>query len=130
MKAVRWLELGLGCAVAMVQWRPLAAQDSTMTRAFELERRGSYAQAAEAYRSVLAGKPADAPALLGLERSLMPLGRATDILPQVRAALAVLTPSPASGAVFGVALRAWAVAGVPDSLRAVAERWAAHGSRG
>jgi thioredoxin-like negative regulator of GroEL len=109
----------------MVQSRPLAAQDSTMTRAFELERRGSYAQAADAYRSVLAGKPADAPALLGLERSLMPLGRATDILPQVRAALAVLTPSPTSGAVFGVALRAWAVAGVPDSLRAVTERWAA-----
>ena len=81
--------------------------------------------AADAYRRVLAGRPADAAALLGLERSLMPLGRSTDILPQVRDALAALKPSPTSGAVFGVALRAWAAADVPDSMRAVAERWAA-----
>ena len=41
-----------------------------MTRAFDLERRGDYAGAAEAYRSVLSGKPADISALLGLERVL------------------------------------------------------------
>jgi tetratricopeptide (TPR) repeat protein len=104
----------------------LRAQDPAMSRAFELERRGNYAAAAEAYRAVLAGKPADPAALLGLERSLMPLGRSADILPQVRAALAALPPSrPSGGAVFGVALRAWAAVNQSDSLRAVAERWAA-----
>ena len=96
-----------------------------MARAFELERRGNYSQAVDAYRAILAGRPADPPALLGLERALSPLGRETDILPQVRAALDSVKPSPTSGAIFGVALRAWAAAGVPDSLRGVAERWAA-----
>jgi tetratricopeptide (TPR) repeat protein len=120
-----WIGLALALAPAALHPRALAAQDSAMSRAFELERRGSYAQAVDAYRAVLAARPADAPAMLGLERSLTPLGRSTEILPQVRAALAVLRPSNTSGAVFGVALRAWAAAGVPDSLRAVAERWAA-----
>lgn len=115
-----WLAVVLALAPRLV-----GAQDSTMSRAFELERRGNYQAAAHAYRSVLAGKPADPAALLGLERVLMPLGRPTDILPQVRAALAAVTPSPASGAVYGVALRAWSSANEPDSLRAVAERWAA-----
>jgi hypothetical protein len=59
--------------------------------------------------------------LLGLERVLVPLNRGAEILPEVRAALAA---SPRSGAVFGVALRAWAAAEQPDSMRAVAERWA------
>ena len=93
-----------------------------MARAFELERRGNYPAAAEAYRGVLAARPADVAALLGLERALLPSGRSTDILPQVRAALAT---APRSAAVFGVALRAYAAADAPDSLRAVAERWAA-----
>jgi tetratricopeptide (TPR) repeat protein len=113
-------------AVVLLAPLPLAAQqDSAMARAFELERRGNYSQAADAYRALLAARPADASALLGLERALTPLGRETDILPQVRAALAVLKPSPTTGAIFGVALRSWAAAGVPDSLRSVAERWAA-----
>jgi tetratricopeptide (TPR) repeat protein len=113
-------------AVVLLAPLPLAAQqDSAMARAFELERRGNYSQAADAYRALLAARPADASALLGLERALTPLGRETDILPQVRAALAVLKPSPTTGAIFGVALRSWAAAGVPDSLRSVAEQWAA-----
>jgi len=125
MKAGRLIALGLTFAPVMLSPAALAGQDSTMSRAFDLERRGNYVQAADAYRRVLAGRPADAAALLGLERSLMPLGRSTDILPQAQDALAALKPSPTSGAVFGVALRAWAAAGVPDSMRAVAERWAA-----
>ena len=127
MNRAWWIALAL--APAALHPRAVAAQDSAMSRAFELERRGNYAQAVEAYRAVLATRPADAPAMLGLERSLTPLGRTTEILPQVRAALAVLRPSNTSGAVFGVALRAWAAAGVPDSLRAVAERWAAMARR-
>jgi tetratricopeptide (TPR) repeat protein len=100
----------------------LRAQDPAMQRAFELERRGNYLAAAEAYRGVLASRPADVAALLGLERALVPAGRSNDILPHVRAALAT---APKSGAVYGVALRAYAAADAPDSLRAVAERWAA-----
>jgi hypothetical protein len=92
-----------------------------MTRAFDLERQGNYAGAADAYRAILAGKPGDVSALLGLERSLLPLNRSADILPTVRAALAV---APASSAVYGIALRAWAAADQRDSVRSMAERWA------
>jgi len=99
----------------------LAAQQETMTRAIDLERRGNYAAAAEAYRAVLAVKPGDPAALLGLERALLPINRSAEILPQVRAALAA---NPSSGALYGVALRAWAAADEPDSMRAVAEGWA------
>jgi thioredoxin-like negative regulator of GroEL len=100
----------------------LRAQDPAMGRAFELERRGNYAAAADTYRGVLTAKPGDPAALLGLERALLPLGRSAEIVPDVRAALAA---NRASGAVFGVALRAWSAADEPDSIRAVAERWAA-----
>ncbi len=96
-------------------------QQPSMTRAFDLERQGNYAGAADTYRAILAGKPADVSALLGLERSLLPLNRSADILPTVRAALAA---APASSAVYGVALRAWAAADQPDSVRSTAERWA------
>jgi hypothetical protein len=97
------------------------SQQTGMTRAFDLERRGDYAGAAEAYRAVLGSKPADVSALLGLERSLLPLNRSADILPAVGAALAA---APSSSAVYGIALRAWAAAGQPDSVSSTAERWA------
>lgn len=100
--------------------RPTQAQ-ATIPRAFELERRGNYAAAAAAYRELLAARPGDVSALLGLERVLLPLNRSAEILPEVRTALNV---EPRSGAVYGVALRAWAAADQPDSMRAVAERWA------
>jgi hypothetical protein len=97
------------------------SQQAVMTRAFDLERRGDYAGAAQAYRFVLTGKPADVSALLGLERALLPLNRSADILPAVRAALVA---APSSSAVYGIALRAWAAADQPDSVRSTAERWA------
>jgi len=114
--------LGLTLLVLGLAPAALLAQDQAMSRAFELERRGNYAAAAEAYRGVLATKPGDAAALLGLERALLPIDRSADIVPQVRAALAA---KPSSVPIFGVALRAWAAADQPDSMRAVAERWAA-----
>jgi tetratricopeptide (TPR) repeat protein len=100
--------------------RPTQAQ-ATIPRAFELERRGNYEAAAAAYRELLAARPGDVSALLGLERVLLPLNRSAEILPEVRTAL---DAEPRSGAVYGVALRAWAAADQPDSMRAVAERWA------
>jgi hypothetical protein len=98
----------------------LLAQLSGISAAFELERKGNYAAAAAAYRDILKTKPAELAALLGLERSLVPLNRSADIVPDVRAALAT---TPRSGAIYGIALRAWAAAEQPDSMRAVAERW-------
>lgn len=100
---------------------PGTAQQATMPRAFELERRGNYEAAAAAYRELLAAKPGDASAMLGLERVLLPLNRSAEILPEVRAALAARPTDPG---LYGVALRAWAAADQPDSMRAVAERWA------
>lgn len=93
-----------------------------MAHAFELERRGNYAAAVEAYRALLSAKPGEISALLGLERSLLPMGRSAEIMPQARAALEA---NPRSAPLFGVALRAWAAADEPDSMRATAERWAA-----
>ena len=99
----------------------LLGQQPAMTRAFDLERRGDYGAAAEAYRTVLASRPADVAALLGLERSLVPLNRSTEMLAAVRAAMAA---APSSSAIYGLALRAWAAAGQADSVRSTAERWA------
>ena len=114
--------LGLVWMVLLAAPMSLAsAQQATMPRAFELERQGNYDAAARAYRELLARKPGDVSALLGLERVLLPLNRGGEILPDVRAALAA---SPASPAVYGVAMRAWGAAGQPDSMRSVAEAWA------
>ena len=116
--------LRIGSLALLALWAaplPGAAQQSTMPRAFELERRGNYEAAAQAYRELLAGKPGDVSALLGLERVLLPLNKSAEILPQVRAGLAA---DAASAPLYGVALRAWAAADQPDSMRAVAERWA------
>ena len=92
-----------------------------MPRAFELERRGNYAQAAEAYRELLSRNPGDVSAVLGLERVLLPLNRSAEIVPDVNAALKV---NASSAALYGVALRAWGAADQPDSMRVMAERWA------
>ena len=107
----------IGLLVPGLLW----AQQPAMTRAFDLERRGDYAGAAQAYRLVLSTRPADVSALLGLERSLVPLNRSAEMLPVVGAALAA---APSSAAVYGIALRAWAAVDEPDSVRVVAERWA------
>lgn len=97
----------------------LAAQDQ-MSRAFDLERRGSYAQAAELYRAVLKDKPADVSALLGLERALTPINRIPEILPAVQAALAA---DPSVIPSYGVALRAYAAANLLDSLPHLVDMW-------
>ena len=99
----------------------LWSQQPGLTRALDLERRGDYAAAAQAYRAVLATRPADVSALLGLERSLLPLSRSVEMLPAVGAAMKA---APTSSTVYGIALRAWAAADQPDSVRSLAERWA------
>lgn len=114
------LAAGLLCVGATVH--PCAAQQPPpIQRAFDLERRGSYPQAAEAYRTVLRGDPADPSALLGLERSLGAMDKVGEMVPEIRAGLAG-RPTPA---LYSLALRVWAAAGQPDSMRVVTERWAA-----
>jgi hypothetical protein len=99
----------------------VVAQDATLSHAFELERRGDYNGAVTAYRGILSRSPGELSALLGLERVLLPLNRSVEILPDLRAALEA---NPSNAAIYGVALRAWGAADQPDSMRAVAERWA------
>lgn len=89
-------------------------------RALELERRGDFAGAATAWRSVLGAHPQDLAALLGLERALTPSGRLPEMVDAVRGA--AREPSPG---VLGVAIRVWTAARQPDSARAAVERWAA-----
>ena len=102
--------------------QPTAAQQQPgMTRALDLERRGDYAAAIDVYRQLLKARPADLSALLGLERSLLPLNRSPEMLPVIRSALA---SAPTSSAVHGIALRTWAAMGQPDSVRRIAEQWA------
>ena len=98
------------------------AQRPGVARAFDLERRGSYADAVEAYGKVLADNPGDVTALLGMERSLTPLGRIPEILPLVRRALA---QDSTTGAIYAIGVRTWAQLDQPDSLEAMVVRWAA-----
>jgi tetratricopeptide (TPR) repeat protein len=88
----------------------LAAQD-LMARAFELERRGSYEEAARVYRGILSTRPGDLGALLN---------RLPAMLPEVQGALA---QSPVSPPVFSIALRTYAATGLFDSLPRLVDRW-------
>jgi len=81
------------------------AQRLGVARAFDLERRGSYADAVIAYGKVLADNPDDVTALLGMERSLTPLGRIPEILPLVRNAL---VQDSTTGAIYAIGVRTWA----------------------
>jgi tetratricopeptide (TPR) repeat protein len=98
----------------------LHAQDP-MSRAFDLERRGSYAQAAEIYRGILKDRPAEVTALLGLERALTPINRLPEILPAVRAAIAA---DPSAVPVYGVGMRGYTAANLLDSLPRLVDLWA------
>jgi tetratricopeptide (TPR) repeat protein len=112
-------------ALALVLLLALApraeAQRDAMARAFDLERRGDLAGAADAYLEVLRQRPEDLSALLGLERALTPLHRQAELVRPVRALLA---RTPDAGTAYSVGLRAWAAAGESDSVAAMAERWA------
>ena len=99
----------------------LGAQQASYDQAFDLERRGSYAAAAEVYRQVLRTAPADVNALLGLERVLHELGHADAMGPAASAALAADAKNPV---LYGAAVRAWTAAGQPDSVLRLVARWA------
>jgi tetratricopeptide (TPR) repeat protein len=100
---------------------PVAAQSDSLARAFEMERRGNFAGAIPLFKSVLRTTPGNVNAVIGLERALLPLGRTSELVPELRAALAA---SPAEPALYGVAIRTWNTLGQPDSVRRAAEKWA------
>lgn len=108
------VRLGMGTA-------PLPAQDAP-SRAFDLERRGRHAEAAQLYREMLAGRPGDVGALLGLERALTSLARLGEMTRETGTALALGEPSVA---LFGIAVRVYTAAGMADSARRAVDRWAA-----
>lgn len=99
----------------------LTAQDGTLARALQLERRGNNQAAAGVYQEMLKAAPADVNALLGLERVLGQLGRPGDLTAPVIAALAV---QPRNPALYAIAVRAWSTAGRADSVRRAVDRWA------
>ncbi len=118
---IGWVRV-VGCLSVLVG-TAAGAQDrppDPATRAFDLERRGQHGAAAEIYRTMLAARPADLGALLGLERSLTPQNKVADMVPSVRRALGSGDPS---GALFGIAVRVYAVAGLADSVRPIVDRW-------
>ena len=106
---------GLLIAPGLVQ-----AQDQ-LSRAFDLERRGSYAQAAEVYRNVLKARPGELSALLGLERSLTPINRVREMLPAVQAAIIA---NPSAAAIYAIGVRVYSAAEMPDSLPRLVDLWA------
>jgi TolA-binding protein len=100
---------------------PLAAQRTPYDRAFDLERRGSYAQALTGYRQILESHPADLNALLGLERVLHELGRSQELAPPAAAAMAL---EPKNPVLLAVAIRGWTAARQVDSAAQLVNRWA------
>src|SRR6266850_7685839 len=114
----RSTRVALGLAMA------LSAQASAQAigPGFELERSGRYADAASMYLTTVRADPTSLPALLGLERTLFVLNRMPELLPLVQRARARL---PENMALRSLELRVYAALNEPDSLEAIARRWAA-----
>src|SRR5882762_6241914 len=93
---------------------------------FELERSGRYADAASIYFTTVRSDPTNIAALLGLERTLFVLNRMAELLPLVQNARARRPDSPA---LRSLELRVYAGLNEPDSLEAIARRWAASAPR-
>lgn len=111
----------LGVLLGLTLPGSVAAQQDLLNQALELERRGSYAEAAGAFGRALDVRPGSVAAALGLERSLTVLGRTASILPRLRAALDANQSAPA---LYGIAIRAWTALNQPDSAARAVERWA------
>ena len=114
----RTIRLALGLIVVL----PALARAQAIGPGFELERAGRYADAASVYFTTVRSDPTNIPALLGLERTLFVLNRVPELLPLVQTARARQPDSPA---LRSLELRVYAALNQPDSLEAIARRWAA-----
>lgn len=110
--------VALGFLIAL----PVLARAQAIGPGFELERSGRYADAANVYLATVRADPTNVPALLGLERTLFVLNRIPELLPLVQGARVRLPDSPA---LRSLELRVYAALNQPDSLEALARRWAA-----
>lgn len=117
------IEVALASALAVV---PAAGQqgggNSVLGRAFTLERRGRYADAAQIYEAVLRGTPGNLTALFGLERVLRPLGRLREMRPLLDTALVI---QHGSSVVRGLQLRVLSGIGDDSAMARAAESWIA-----
>lgn len=86
------------------------------------ERREQHADAAAQYRLALEKKPADAAALMGLERVLGPMGKRGEIATPLASAL---RSDSTNIGVLMIAVRHFARTGARDSLRKYVDRWVA-----
>lgn len=109
-------------AVGLIVVLPALARAQAIGPGFELERSGRYADAASIYLTTIRSDPTNIPALLGLERTLFVLNRMSELLPLVQNARARQPDSPA---IRSLELRVYAALNEPDSLEAIARRWAA-----
>ncbi len=108
-------------AALLLVGSPVSGQQADPSaRAFDLERRGLHGQAAELYRAILGSRPHDLGALLGLERSLAPQSKVAEMVPELRRAVTAAEPS---AALYGLAVRVYAAAGLADSVKSAVERW-------
>ena len=108
-------------ALAAAAPRRAPAQE-VLGRAMDLEQVGQWNEAATLYRQVLAGEPANAAALLGLERVFVQPAQRDTLLAFAERAIA---ENPVAAAAHAIELRALRAMG-RDSLAALAlERWVA-----
>lgn len=106
---------------------PAPARAQAIGEGFEYERTGRAAEAAQIYLTTLRAEPANAAALLGLERVLPKLDRLIELVPLVRRARAL---DPGNVMLRGIELRTYAGLNETDSVDAVARRWVAETPRG
>jgi len=120
MRGVR--RLALAVIVACGHSAALAAQDSDVVAAIELERQGRSLEAAERFARALEREPAQGVALLGLERTLQAGGGLERIFPYLRRAVAA---KPDETLARAIELRTLSALNRVDDLSAAAERWIA-----
>jgi tetratricopeptide (TPR) repeat protein len=113
---------GTKLALALIVALPVVAEAQAIGPGFELERAGRYADAASGYLTTIRSDPTNLPALLGLERTLFVLNRMPELLPLVQNAR---TRQPNNAALRSLELRVYAALNEPDSVEAIAARWAA-----
>ena len=113
----------LAALLAALRAGPAGAQ--ALQRGFELERAGRPAEAAETYLTTVRSQPANIPALLGLERVLVALGRQWELLPLVQRGLAA---DSANDGLRALLVRTYVTLGFGDSAETFVRRWADAGA--
>src|SRR5438874_191889 len=120
-RSIKWAAIAALVLLASAD-HARVARGQAIGPGFELERSGRYADAASVYFTTIRSDPTNIPALLGLERTLFVLSRMSELLPLVQTARARQPDSPA---LRSLELRVYAALNEPDSLEAIARRWAA-----